>query len=170
MTLLKTINTEIQQNEILAESYGLNNFFNADGKIITENLDSFISGSISLINSLYIQDKSKVHSEVDTLKMTEIETFSNILAGLEYFRRKNVGAQERNTLTDILDDDDVTTYVKQIGAEKAEDIVDEIKAYFYKGYILKRSELDKMLADIKHFYLSKKANVGPILNVSSLAD
>lgn len=165
MTLLKTINANIQRGESIFESTGMSDFFDKEGYIIKESISGFVGGAKKLIDTLHVDGENLALHEPTEVEIRKLDKFALMLAGLEYFRQKNVGTEERVSLASVLDDENITNYVKKMALEKAEDIVAEIKTHFYKGKILRREGLDKMIEDIRKFYLSKKANVGTLLHV-----
>lgn len=169
MSLIKSINTQISLDEHILESY-LSDFFDTKGILIQESLQTFILGAKELIDTLEAESENQVNGEATPEENKKLETFANILAGLEYFRQKNIGQIEKRAIEAVLDDKNVTAYIKKMGVEKAEDVVTQIKSHFYKGKILRRQGLDKMIEDLRKFYMSKKANVGPLLSVTAIQD
>lgn len=164
-SLLKYINADIVNSETIFEAACLSEFFNSGGMVITESVAGFVAGAKKLIDELNVENGSSISDEPSESTVNRLNRFANILAGLEYFRQKNVGTEEKEALLQVLDDKDITEYVTRMANEKAEAIVAEIKTHFVKGKILHRDRLDQMIEDIRKFYISKKANVGNLLHV-----
>lgn len=166
MSLMKKINDEIYHDENLIESVLSDTFFAADGSILQESLSGFLVGAKKLIDELCSSDTVIIPGEQED----RVTRFISLLAGLEYFRQKSVGTDQRCTINTLLDDPQVTDYVYKAGAEKAQEITKTIQSYFFNGKIVKRDELDAMIEDIRKFYIAKKANVGTLLHVPHAAE
>jgi len=179
MKLIQQVN-ESKNDRALFEDMQLREFFDDRGFLIVESVNTFILGAnamldranINPVNSKFDDKDRKVPGDEDQSGSFDskdiVLRFARILAGLEYFRQKNIGPSEREEINRVLDDRATTVYVKKMGAERAKEIQDEILKCFNNGRVVNKAKLEKMIADVKAFYTAKRP-VSKDLKVDSFA-
>lgn len=156
--------------------FNLTEMLDEDGELVTESIQTFLAGAKALINRLVINTHNSAFDDKDrklpgdenmnnTFETDDIILrFARILAGLEYFMEKGLDRSAKSTVNSILDDPHVTKYVKTMGKEKAQHLVDEILSCFHDGKLVNKQAIEKKLEDIKKFYLSHMPNKSDSLN------